>query len=375
MFNLLTLNNFDLKKETEAIGQLLEAADICSELEGCKNWIVITLSSYRLRIDRNLVLIELKERILLPEIISETQSLTFGIRQISTNFLPPLIRYKPMDTFCLKVIAWLHQQHKQTRNSPFALSDGDFAVYSDLNGPVVYLMPTSSLGHITHLPLIFHELGHYLYVYHKEEMDALVSDLQTRIWNMLKPSYRANNKRHKAAMQKITRVAETWYEWVQEFFCDAVGLHIGGIGYLKTFSIYLRMMGDGEFRLDEADLEGSTHPVSWLRIKLLCHRARQYGLDQQANETLREWSLIASELNIKQDYYGFYDESFDTWIHQTLNDMLTEASPVYFKDYINSDSNMNVIQLISAAWRNLDSNPEDYKDWEKNAIDSFLTAN
>jgi len=374
MFSLLTYNNLDLKKEIETTLDLLSRVEICAELNLCHQWICNTLTFYQERIDYNLSLINMEEKELLPEIVSETQSLTSGVRQISENFLAPLIRHKPIDTFCLKVINWLHKEHRQTQSAPFALSDGGFAVFSDLNGPIVYFLPTTSLSNITHVPLIFHEFGHYLYAYHKEEMDDLVSELQTKIWNLLKPSYRTNNSRYLTLMEKISAIAETWYEWMQEFFCDAVGLHIGGKSYLKTFSMYLRMMGTGEFKAFEDELLGSTHPVSWLRVRLLSIRAKKYGLIAEAEQTEREWKLIANELNVKQDYFGFYDEAFDNLIHQALDDMLTEAGPLYFSDYLNKEENSNLIMLVNKAWDLMETNFEEYKGWENSAIALFMNS-
>src|SRR5439155_7631987 len=101
--------------------------------------------------------------------------------------------------------------------------------------------------------LYFHEFGHLLYVCHMQEMDDLVRALQGEIEDILTPPAQRND-RH-ADVQTATRqtIAYTWYRWAQEFFCDAVGLTIGGPCFLRAFSGYLGTMDRGDFYRDPGD--------------------------------------------------------------------------------------------------------------------------
>jgi hypothetical protein len=180
-------------------------------------------------------------------------------------------------------------------------------------------------------------------------MDSLVKELQTNIWNKCKPSYVGNNPKTKSDTESLKKIVEAWYEWTQELFCDAVGLQIGGIGYLKTFSIYLRMMGRGQFKVPENELIQSSHPISWLRIKFLVKRSSELGLDKEANEIEKVWTQVAKELKIQEDYFGFYHSSFGDIVYETLNDMLVEANPISFRDYIGAEGKGNIVQITNTA--------------------------
>ena len=85
-----------------------------------------------------------------------------------------------------------------------------------------------------------------------------------------------------------------------------------------------------------------------------------------------EWGKIARLLNLTEDYYGFYDQSFDAEIERTIDDMLTEASPIYFEDHINNDAADNLIKLISTAWEKYEFDNSNYDDWEKSVINSYF---
>lgn len=372
MNRILAHNNSDLIREILVIRTKIRESETPQELDSYKEWLGRELDSYEERISQNLKLISLNQEILISEILSETQNLTIKLRTLTERYLAPIVRFNKMDLFCLKAIHWLHKEHPQSERIPFAISDGSFAIYPTIDSPVIYFLPISSLNNLTHLPLIFHEFGHYLYAYHKEEMDNLVKDLQANIWNICKPSYVGNDSRNKSAIDSLKKIVETWYEWIQELFCDAVGLHIGGASYLKTFSIYLRMMGRGQFKAQEIELIQSSHPISWLRIKFLVKRTLDYGLETEAESIEKEWADIANELKIREDYYGFFHQSFSKVIYETLNDMLIEADPILYTDYLDRVNDENIIRLTNSAWSMYDTHDPNYDAWEKSVIDKFI---
>src|SRR5262249_33798448 len=128
-------------------------------------------------------------------------------------------------------------------------------------------------------------------------------------------------------------IIETWYEWMQELFCDAVGLEMGGSTYLKTFSQYLRIGGRTAFFVPENDLAKRSHPVTTIRIKFLVARAKKLGLEIEANLLESEWTSLVQALGINEEYYGYYLDAYAADISSTLDDMTIEASPMKFSDF------------------------------------------
>jgi len=237
-------------------------------------------------------------------------------------------------------------------------------------------MPSSRQRGLLYTPLFFHEFGHLLYAGHKKEMDELVGDLQGEIANSLEPvSQRNDSYAHREAKARSI-IVETWYEWVQELFCDAVGLTIGGPCFVNAFSMYLRMGGRDRFHQPREQLAFSEHPVAWLRIRLIAERARQMGL-AEADKLETEWNQIAATMGITEEYFGFYDDGFLPSIRQTIDDMLTEASPYHFNDEDVSPSDWNpesssLVHLLNRAWSIFLNNPSAYDSWEDQAISDLL---
>ena len=373
MKDILTQNNTDLNREILVIRKRINESITPTVLDAYRNWLLDTLDLFERRIRYNFELISMNHDLLVSEILSETQNITINLRALTERYLAPILRYNSNDLFCLKAIDWLHKKHVQSKEIPFAVSDGSFAIFPTTETPVIYFLPSSSLNNLTHFPLIFHEFGHYLYAYHQDEMDMLVKELQTKIWNKCKPSYVGNNPRIASDIESLNQIVETWYEWMQEFFCDAVGLQIGGASYLKTFSIYLRMMGRGQFRAHESELIQSSHPVTWLRIKFLIKRAHEFGLEPEASKIEKVWDQIAKKLHVKEEYYGFYHPSFGEDVYQTLDDMIVEANPVLYQDFLETEESLNIINLTNLAWAKYEHDPGAYDNWESSIVEKFLT--
>jgi hypothetical protein len=236
-------------------------------------------------------------------------------------------------------------------------------------------MPPSRQHGLLYLPLFFHEFGHLLYACHKPEINNLVCELQKEIAGLLEPISQRDDLYAQEDARRRTAIAETWYEWTQEVFCDTAGLTIGGPCFVNAFSMYLRMGGRDEFHLPREKLEFSRHPVTWLRIRLLAERAHQMGL-VEADRLETEWNQIATTMGIAEEYYGFYDDRFLPSIRKTIDDMLIEASPYQFTtEDVSSDwdsDSSTPVHLLNRAWSVFLNDPSSYDSWEQQAISIFL---
>ncbi len=120
-------------------------------------------------------------------------------------------------------------------------------------------------------------------------MDDLVGEFQQVVGDVLTPLTR--RRRKSAENQETFRqmVLLRYYEWCQEFFCDAIGLRIGGPAFVKALTNYFRLQGAGEFYIPRIKQLTRRHPVSWLRIKMLVDRCQSYGLSEAGAEIESAW--------------------------------------------------------------------------------------
>jgi hypothetical protein len=207
----------------------------------------------------------------------------------------------------------------------------------------------------------------------------LVEHLQETIAELLTPGVQRDDLHDRIEVAKRTTIVETWYEWAQELFCDAVGLMIGGPAYAYAFSMHLQMLGRGHFHLPAEELARRDHPVTWLRIQLLAHRARRVGYREDADILETRWKTLATVMGIVADYHGFYEEEFHPAIQQTIDDMLTEAAPVMYSDDIAGPSSRtspfpSPVSLLNQAWRKFWENQDEFRGWEEQVIAAFLQS-
>ena len=325
---ILRQSNTDLLREIVQLRVMLQSVVgvILPELEPYHNWTVTLCTALHQQVVQHLRDLALGEDAILPDLLSSSQEVTQTFYVFNQRWVSPILRAQPADRLCLKLLRWLHAVHPQTQRIPVGISDGGFASLPVLHWPTIYFIPPSARHGLLYLPLLFHEFGHLLYGCHKPEMDDLVRDVQSHIAELLAPSVQRNDLQAQTDEGKRRIIVETWYEWTQELFCDAVGFAIGGPAFALAFSMHLRLLGGDAYHMPPEDLARRQHPVTWLRVRLLANRARQVGHHTDADALEHAWDIIAEAMDIVEDYYGFYVPEFLPAVQQTLDDMLTETS-------------------------------------------------
>lgn len=377
MKQALLQNIQDIERECNIIKETLRKTDTPKELQLFKDWVIGEVDGIIEKNSHNKYYLSLNRQRLILSIYSGTHQNASSLRILTETFIPILHRYHSDDVLCLKFLHWLHQQHEISSHKPFGLSSGGFSILPSVRRPMIYYLPAPSQLNLLHLPLFFHEFGHFLYAAHFPEMTDLIKELQYKISEKIAIVNEENTIKNEKQREKNIDIVETWFSWTQEFFCDAVGLHIGGKSYLHIFSLYLRTSGNSSFYINEKSLKRSSHPVSWLRIKFLAYRAKILGLETEAKNLEKLWQEMATLLNIREKYHGYYENSFFEIVNQCLDDMIEEAQPIYFKNYIQNTDNqwekMNFIELVNYAWDKYLENLEDYSVIEKEIIRHYNT--
>jgi hypothetical protein len=329
------------------------------------------------RVLQNLKDLELEQENLLKDILSETELVTRNFYALNGVRLSPILRARASDKLSLKFLKWLHETDPQAKNIPAAVCDGEFSIFPIQ--PTIYGTPCTSQQGLRNLPIFFHEFGHLLYRLHQQEMDVLVHELQEEIKQLLRPPVERNDEYEQEQESERDVVVDTWYEWAQECFCDAIGFVMGGPSFTYAFSMYFRVLGWSEYYVPKGELAHRSHPVTWMRIQLLANRVRRIGYDIVANDLEEKWEQIAGVLGVTEDYDGYYDPKFLPKIQEKIDDMLTETSPREFLESEVSNQGTELtftspVVLLNMAWQKFFDDPDSYREWEKEAIISFLNT-
>ncbi len=374
MWQILKSRNESLRRQLDELEGAFSSTAVPQGLEPYKRRLLSICGQLRAATERNLTDIGLGRDEILEDVLSNTQQAMQYVRLLSARLAAPIVRCLARDSLTLATITWVHSQHSATQSIPAAFADGDCMVWPFLHIAPTYFFPYLEQNGLLYQPLLFHEFGHLLYMCHKREMDDLVGEFQREVEDVLSPPSQRNDRHADIQAGQRQTIVDTWYRWTQEFFCDAVGLTIGGPSFLWAFSGYLSTMQRGDFYRQPSDLEHSNHPVTWLRVRLLASRARQAGFVDLAERVEGEWSLIARTMGVVADYHGFYDDAPEDSITQTVADMLTEAAPrqctgpeALGVGWDNSPPAISA-SLFNQAWQVYRHDPRAYDAWETKAL-------
>jgi hypothetical protein len=369
----LQASNEDLLHQLVTLQQLFGDAKIPPELRGYRSAIEGVCERLRRQAQRNLKDLSYDLPDTFENVLRQTQTVMRELELVNALYAGPLLRSQTDDRLVLVILRWLHDEHPKARPWSFGLSDGSFAIYPHLHLPSLFFLPWSRQRTLLYLALLFHEFGHLLYTLHKPEMDELVEEFQSVVDDVLAPLTRRRRKAKVNQENFRNDLVLRYYEWCQEFFCDAVGLRIGGPAFAKALTSYFRLQGTGEFYLPRDKQLLRRHPLGWLRIRLLIDRCQEYNLQEVGKEVEAAWLGTARLLGVREDYEGTWVEEFFAPLRKTLSDMLEETSPRPFADAeIASDRSTNPVALLCQAWAKVESEPNTFGAWEKKAIEDFL---
>ena len=297
---ILVQRNLNAIQESEILIRLLSEAKIPLELEDYRNLLIKICETIRQLAYQNLSRLELLDKIdVLEEVLSGTQIVTQYGRRLSEIYSSPVLRASEIDKLNLVIIRWLHNVHPRSNGYPPAVNNEGWSVLPlPFSASPIYFIPCLEQRSLLYQPLIFHEFGHVLYQFHEPEMNDLILELQQKILELLTPASQRNDRFAQRQRQGRQIIADTWYGWIIEFFCDAVGYTIGGPAFLYAFSSYLNTMQPGDFYRSREDLKNSAHPIKWLRIQFLMKRALKDGFTKVAQQIENEWCRVAKFIGI-----------------------------------------------------------------------------
>ncbi len=374
---ILVAHNQRLLRSLSTLVEAVTRAGIPSELEPYRSRIQQACSDWRSCVEGNLNALQSGQTAILEEILSNTQVVTREVSLLSDRLVIPILRATEADRLSLHIIGWMHRTHPDTKGFAPAFADGSTAVWP-IKLPI-YFLPCIDRQSLLFQPLLFHEFGHLQYSCHQAEMDDLVGELQREIAQLLLPPSMRNDRHAEEQANRRQIIADTWYRWTQEIFCDATGLIMGGPSFLYAFSAHLRMIQRGDYSRLPTDLQLSSHPVTWLRIRLLAERAHLLGFGPIAQAIADEWSAVAEAMGVTEEYYGYFDPAIGRSVMHVVDDMLVESDPRACTPEEaacrgwdgGSDS---LVSLLNRAWQIYLTEPDRYLLWESEMIHQLLMA-
>jgi len=368
----LIRSNDDLSHQIDTLQHLLGHAQIPGELTAYRSEIECVCEELRRQVLRNLKDLAYDHPDTFSNVLRQTQRVMTELEVVNAYYAGPLLRSRQDDRFALLLLRLRHDEQPKTARRAFALSDGQFAIYPDLRYPSLFFLPCSRRRTLLYLALLFHEFGHLLYALHGPEMDDYVLEFQETAANVFAPTTRRQGASASQQDAFQAQLVLAYYPWCQEFFCDAVGLQIGGPSYLQAFVNYFRLQGGHAFYVPREKLVHREHPVGWLRVRSLVHRAEKLHHNVAAAAVAAEWRETAHLLGIAEDYEGTWSAELFEPLQEMLDNMLEVAGVRSAKAEELANQSLEGVQsivgLLNAAWVRFQADPAAFAAEEAAAI-------
>ena len=242
----------------------------------------------------------------------------------------------------------------------------------------VVFVPLSEPDFLTHLPDLYHELGHYVSLsMHGEDSDGRLNPLAANYQsafsaitahynNLLTQKIRTSELED--IVYLIRRIFGNWKNWIEEFFGDIFAVGVLGPAYAWSHLHLSTKLSENIFRLSKV-LEES-HPSNESRMRILNKTLTMLGFESEARSISRKWSEIMGIGKPKPEYqYAYPDFLLENLARCVIQGMKDCGIIVSSPELLLSKEGADIRVIMNSAWNNYwELDPKDYREWEKQSL-------
>jgi hypothetical protein len=284
--------------------------------------------------------------------------------------LPALARAQASDKHLNRVVEHIRAEIRYPLLPPVIspLSQSYFHSFPNFN---LLLVPLSEGNFLLHLPDLYHELGHFLFV---NDYDDCARIFQARMGEVLdtvrsyfvdeeeKETLRRGPERFRFDLHKW---ATFWHlNWGIEFFCDLFATFTLGPAFLWSHLHLCATRGEDPFHVPTFGT--ATHPAEAARMVVMLEALRVVGFNDAATDIEWRWNELieASNTHAEPEYYRCYPPQIITEMVERAFAGVREMGC-----RIAEPSTGGIVHnTLNNAWHQFWRAPEEFAEWEQAAI-------
>jgi len=241
----------------------------------------------------------------------------------------------------------------------------------------VIFTPLTEAQFLLHMPDLYHEIGHCIFENMESELRLKsVRDSYQMAFSRVTNHYTQliKSKRDEFGPEQISMVIKRlhshWKSWIIEFFCDLFALYTVGPAYVWSH-LHLTMKRSDD--IHKLSVIQQTHPSDESRMRVLLIGLKWLGLDEEKERIKSKWSEAATFWgNPATEYQYAYPSNLLEDIVGLIMDGLKRSGITVFPSESSSRNDGGIRALLNEAWKVFwDSEPEDFRNWEKDHIESL----
>ena len=284
--------------------------------------------------------------------------------------LPALARADESDQHLNRVVEHIRAEIRYPLLPPVIspLSQSYFHSFPNFN---LLLVPLSEGNFLLHLPDLYHELGHFLFV---NDYDDCARIYQTRMGEVLDSvrAYFADEEEKEERRRGpehfrfyLHKWSTFWHlNWGIEFFCDLFATFTVGPAYLWSHLHLCATRGEDPFHVPTFGL--ATHPAEAARMTVMLEALRLVGFDDAATDIEWRWNELieAAGAHPEAEYHRCYPPQI---IKEMVERAFAGVNEIGCR-IAEPATTGTVHDALNSAWREFWRAPEGFAEWEQAAI-------
>jgi hypothetical protein len=242
----------------------------------------------------------------------------------------------------------------------------------------VIFIPASDHTTVLNLPILYHELGHYISRNKDDSRLKNVKDAYLKCTKLFQLHY-ANELREKLlenAPEPIVRrpavMLEKWKRWFEEFFCDCVATFLCGPAYAWTWLHTTAKISSNPF--EYSDELVSSHPSDEARFRICLHCMNVSGHKAEIDKLKARWETLPNIADkvASTVYPKAYPDSLMTQIATNIHEALKKDSfRIYEPKPACDKKEFSITSTLNDGWASFWSEGDSFFEKETDIIEKL----
>lgn len=280
-----------------------------------------------------------------------------------------------------KLVFRLHQEINLPLTPPSmtCISTSHYCFFPFTN---IIITPIGEVDFLLHLPDLLHEIGHEVLLNKQIELrlqkvDEYYNSALTKITEYYQELL--TTRRRGIGPQRILRllreIHSQWKEcWIEEFFCDLFALYTLGPAYAWSHFHLTAKKSEDAFNFPGILIE--KHPSDESRMRLLLRGLEILGFEDESEKIKQKWNSLPLVIHSSPDssyQYAYPNDLMEEIANLLLNGMTESNFTIITPEELEKSNQETIISILNAAWIQFWENPDTFRQWEENAIQTIKT--
>lgn len=240
---------------------------------------------------------------------------------------------------------------------------------------IIYI-PLTEGDFLLHLPDLYHELGHSLLAFSEDkklesfQRAYLICNSKTRKFIKYELQKEERNRGPNTIKRYFINWHDSWHLWIEEMFCDLFS--VATLGPAFVWSHLHLSISTGADPFDIPLFKTSTHPPNATRMQAMLYLLELLGFSKEIISIKKKWKDFLTLRNARPspEYQRCFPDTLLSEIASCSQEGVMGLNCMLAHPKMSGACR----NLLNEAWQKFWEAPEEYADWENNAVRNLMCS-